>query len=356
MSERDVTPLGRSPAFLDAQERLSRIAGLDRPILVIGERGCGKELAAARLHYLSGRWRKPLVRVNCAALPETLLESELFGHEAGAFTGAARRRLGRFEQADGGTLFLDEIAAASDAVQERLLRAVEYGEFDRVGGDTVKVDVRLVAATNADLPVLAAAGRFRADLLDRLAFDVVTLPPLRARADDIPLLAEHFAMEMVKELRRPYFPGFTPEAMRTLEAYDWPGNVRQLRNVVQRAVAGHEADEPVARIALDPFASPWRPAPIKDIQPAPTHTTRTPAPEPPVCDDFTGAVAAFERGLLAQALTAAKHNQRRAAAALKLSYHQFRGHLRRHGLIGTGGEGRGDRDGGGAEDTPDGAC
>jgi psp operon transcriptional activator len=353
MSERDVTPLGRSPAFLDAQERLSRIAALDRPILVIGERGCGKELAAARLHYLSGRWRKPLVRVNCAALPETLLESELFGHEAGAFTGAARRRLGRFEQADGGTLFLDEIAAASAAVQERLLRAVEYGEFDRVGGDTVKVDVRLIAATNADLPAMAAAGRFRADLLDRLAFDVVTLPPLRARADDIPLLAEHFAMEMVKELRRPYFPGFTSEAMCALEAYDWPGNVRELRNVVQRAVAGHEADEPVARIALDPFASPWRPVAAKDAQFAPA---RTPAPEPPDCEDFTGAVAAFERELLSRALAAAKHNQRRAAAALKLSYHQFRGHLRRHGLIGNGGEGRGDRDGGGAEDTPNDAC
>jgi psp operon transcriptional activator len=351
MSERDVTPLGRSPAFLDVQERLSRAAALDRPILVIGERGCGKELAAARLHYLSPRWRKPLVRVNCAALPESLLESELFGHEAGAFTGAARRRLGRFEQADGGTLFLDEIAAASDAVQERLLRAVEYGEFDRVGGDTVKADVRLIAATNADLPAMAAAGRFRADLLDRLAFDVVTLPPLRARADDIPLLAEHFAMEMVKELRRPYFPGFTPEAMRMLEAYDWPGNVRELRNVVQRAVAGHAVDEPVARIALDPFASPWRPVAAEDVQSAPARTARTSAPEPPVCDDFTAAVAGFERGLLVQALTAAKHNQRRAAAALKLSYHQFRGHLRRHGLIGSGGEG-----GGGAEDTPDGAC
>ncbi len=353
MSERDVTPLGRSPAFLDAQERLSRLAGLDRPILVIGERGCGKEVAAARLHYLSGRWRRPLVRVNCAALPETLLESELFGHEAGAFTGAARRRLGRFEQADGGTLFLDEIAAASDAVQERLLRAVEYGEFDRVGGDTVKADVRLVAATNADLPGMAAAGRFRADLLDRLAFDVVTLPPLRARAEDISLLAEHFAMEMVKELRRPYFPGFTPEAMRTLEAYDWPGNVRELRNVVQRAVANHEADEPVAHIALDPFASPWRPAEVEDVQSAPT---RTAIKEQPVCEDFTAVVGAFERELLAQALIAAKHNQRRAAAALKLSYHQFRGHLRRHGLIGTGGEGRQDRDGGCAEDTPEGAC
>jgi psp operon transcriptional activator len=176
--------LGESPAFLAALSHVSRVAPLERPVLVIGERGTGKELIAARLHYLSQRWDRPFVKVNCAALPESLLDSELFGHEAGAFTGATRRQIGRIEQADGGTLFLDEIATASPAVQEKLLRAVEYGEIERVGGRTATVDVRVVGATNADLPALAAAGRFRADLLDRLAFDVVTLPPLRARPDD----------------------------------------------------------------------------------------------------------------------------------------------------------------------------
>lgn len=346
MSSQEASPLGRAPAFLDALAQLSRLAAIDRPVLVIGERGSGKEMAAARLHYLSPRWRQPLVRVNCAALPESLLDSELFGHEAGAFTGAARRRLGRFEQAEGGTLFLDEIGVAGASVQERLLRAVEYGEIDRVGGATVKVNVRVVAATNADLPALAAAGRFRADLLDRLAFDVVTLPPLRARGDDVPLLAEHFALEMVKELGRPYFPGFTPAALRILTAHSWPGNVRELRNVVQRAVAAAPAGEPVAEVRLDPFASPWRPP--TESPPAAAPAPALSQPKTDAADfnvsDFTGAVAAFERGLLENALAAARHNQRRAAAALNLTYHQLRGLLRKHDLI--GGEPRGDKDAG----------
>lgn len=345
MSASEASPIGRAPVFLDALAQLSRLAAIDRPVLVIGERGSGKEMAAARLHYLSPRWRQPLVRVNCAALPESLLDSELFGHEAGAFTGAARRRLGRFEQAEGGTLFLDEIGVAGAAVQERLLRAVEYGEIDRVGGGTVKIDVRVVAATNADLPALAASGRFRADLLDRLAFDVVTLPPLRARGEDIPLLAEHFAVEMVRELGRPYFPGFTPAAMRTLAAHSWPGNVRELRNVVQRTVAATPAGEPAADIRLDPFASPWRPlvenAPTAALPVAPPQKT---AAADFTVADFTAAVADFERELLENALTAARHNQRRAAAALNLTYHQLRGLLRKHDLIGQ--EPRGDKDAG----------
>ncbi|MBY0431829.1 MAG: sigma 54-interacting transcriptional regulator, partial [Rhodospirillales bacterium] len=192
--------LGQAPAFTRVLAHVSRAAPLNRPLLVVGERGTGKELIAARLHYLSPRWDKPFVKVNCAALAETLLDSELFGHEAGAFTGAQRRRPGRFELADGGTLFLDEIASASAAVQEKILRAVEYGTFERVGGETMRVDVRVIAAGNVDLPALARAGRFRADLLDRLAFDVVTLPPLRERPEDIPLLAEHFGLGMAREL------------------------------------------------------------------------------------------------------------------------------------------------------------
>src|SRR5689334_24840503 len=175
----DLPPLlGESPEFRDMLAHVSLVAPLARPVLVVGERGTGKELVAARINYLSPRWDKPIVKLNCAALPESLLDSELFGHEAGAFTGAMRRRAGRFELADGGTLFLDEIAQASQAVQEKILRAAEYGVFDRVGGSMpVQVDVRLIAATNVDLPEAVAAGKFRADLLDRLAFDVVTIPP-----------------------------------------------------------------------------------------------------------------------------------------------------------------------------------
>lgn len=167
--------LGESNAFLEIIEQTSRLAPLRKPVLIIGERGTGKELIAHRLHYLSDRWDQSFVTINCATLSESLLETELFGHEAGSFTGAAKRHQGRFERADGGTLFLDELATTSARVQEKLLRVIEYGEFERVGGaKALKVDVRLVCATNEDLPQLAARGQFRHDLLDRLAFDVIT--------------------------------------------------------------------------------------------------------------------------------------------------------------------------------------
>ena len=180
----------------------TRLAELERSILVIGERGTGKELVGERLHFLSKRWNGPFIKVNCAALNEELLDSELFGHEQGAFTGASSQRIGRFEQADGGTIFLDEIATASMRVQEKLLRVIEYGEYQRLGGEAVlECDVRVVAATNIDLPHAVEDGKFRADLLDRLAFDVVTLPPLRVRREDISLLADHFAGRMAREKR-----------------------------------------------------------------------------------------------------------------------------------------------------------
>ena len=247
--------LGQTRPFLDLMEQVSRVAPLDRPVLVIGERGTGKELIGARLHYLSARWDRPLIKLNAAAIPETLLESELFGHEAGAFTGAMRRRAGRFELADGGSLFLDEIASTSLAVQERLLRVVEYGSFDRVGGSApVQVDVRLIGATNVDLPAAAAAGRFRHDLLDRLAFDVLTVPPLRARAEDIPLLAESFGRAMALELGGDSFPGFARSALEALTAYAWPGNVRELKNVVERAVyRAASPRRPLTELTFDPF-------------------------------------------------------------------------------------------------------
>jgi len=201
--------LGESPAFLEVLDHVSQIAPLSKPVLIVGERGTGKELIAARLHYLSARWDQEYLKMNCAAISETLLETELFGHEAGAFTGATKMHRGRFERADKGSLFLDELATTSALVQEKLLRIIEYGEFERVGGSkTLTTDVRLIAATNEDLPSLAAAGKFREDLLDRLAFDVITLPPLRHRREDILLLAEHFAMNMASEMGLDYFSGF----------------------------------------------------------------------------------------------------------------------------------------------------
>jgi psp operon transcriptional activator len=334
--------VGQASAFLDLMEQVSRAAPLDRPVLVIGERGTGKELIAARLHYLSPRWDRPLLKLNAAALPETLLDSELFGHEAGAFTGAVRQRRGRFDLADGGSLFLDEIASTSLAVQERLLRVVEYGAFERVGGSaTVQVDVRLIGATNLDLPSAAAVGRFRQDLLDRLAFDVLTVPPLRARREDIPLLAEHFGRAMAHDLGWPAFPGFGPDALDALLAYPWPGNVRELKNVVERAV--YRAGSPALRITkvqFDPFASPFRPAPAH-VAPdlsgqVSNRRQRDEGATHPKVDgaiDFRQAVADFERQLLDDALARHRHNQRATAGALGLTYDQLRNQLRKHGLL-----------------------
>lgn len=332
-------PLGQSPAFLSHMDDLSRVAPIDRPVLVIGERGTGKELSAARVHYLSGRWGSPFVAMNCAALPESLLEAELFGVEPGAFTGAAKRRAGRFERADGGTLFLDEIGNAPLAVQEKVLRVIEYGEFERLGGsDTQSVSVRIVAATNADLPSLAEAGKFREDLLDRLAFDVLTLPPLRARTGDVPLLAQTFARAMASELEWAAFPGFTDGAIHALEAYAWPGNVRELRNVAERAVASSDVpDLPIdeTAIVLDPFASPYR-AIASELQLAP------PESEPllPAAGtvgvlpcDFKAESGKFEKHVLENALEACRHNQKVTAVHLGLTYNQLRNSLRKHGLL-----------------------
>jgi psp operon transcriptional activator len=299
-------------------------------VLVVGERGTGKELVAARLTYLSPRWDKPFVKLNCAALAEGLLDSELFGHEAGAFTGAARRRLSRFEIADGGTLFLDEIATASLAVQEKILRVIEYGSFERVGGNEVHhVDVRIIAATNADLPALAEEGRFRSDLLDRLAFDVVTVPPLRERAEDIPLLAEHFARGMTRELGRGMFPGFTRVALDRLTAYRWPGNVRELKNVAERSLyRWPRPDTPVDDIVLDAFALRNRPAAPAIMPP----TQPPPDAEPVAAGNFLARVAGFEQQLLSEALAANRFNQRRTATALGLTYDQLRHYLKKHGV------------------------
>jgi psp operon transcriptional activator len=332
--------LGQAQPFLELMEAVSRVAPLDRPVVVIGERGTGKELIAARLHFLSARWDRPLVKLNAAALPETLLESELFGHEAGAFTGAVRRRAGRFELADTGSLFLDEIADTNLAVQERLLRVVEYGAFERLGGSaTVQVDVRLIGATNVDLPSEAAAGRFRDDLLDRLAFDVLTVPPLRARRDDVPLLADHFGRAMAHDLGWRDFPGFSRDALAALLAYPWPGNVRELKNVVERAVyRAPRTDRAIAEIQFDPFDSPYRPAPRRSAA-APPSDLRAEEASPALPEieeaprDFRAATAAYEHALLEQALRRNRHHQRRAAADLRLSYDQLRHQLRKHRLL-----------------------
>ena len=361
--------LGESPAFLGVLEEVSQIAPLQKPVLVVGERGTGKELIAERLHHLSNRWRGEFLKLNCAAIADSLLENELFGHEAGAYTGASKVHRGRFERAQGGTFFLDEVANTSALVQEKLLRVIEYGEFERVGGSkTLHCDVRLIAATNEHLPGLAAAGRFRQDLLDRLAFDVITLPPLRKRPGDIQLLAECFAIDMAAELGREMFPGFSPEARGALQRHSWPGNVRELKNAVERSVYRADPNQRVERILFDPFDSPYRPAeadPPGERQSAAAHPGRTapggapasrngppsarrqqppavrdqgpPGHPPPVAAalplNLEQAVRDYEVAALRQALIAAKHNQRKAGELLGLTYHQLRGRLKKHAIL-----------------------
>jgi psp operon transcriptional activator len=333
------TLIGESPAFLAMLEHVSQAAKLLKPVLVIGERGTGKELITARLHYLSDRWEQQLVRVNCAALTETLLESELFGHEAGSFTGATRMHIGCFEQADGGTLVLDELGTIPLRMQEKILRVIEYGEFQRVGGSkTLTSDARIVGSTNENLPALASRGKFRADLLDRLAFDVIHVPPLRARPEDIEALAYHFAVNITAELRRAFFPGFTDKAMGALKQYAWPGNVRELKNTVERSIYRTEDNgEPIDLVFGDPFESPFAPAAdASQPEPAPMaeHATMTPEParatEWPI--DFRKTVGDFEQGLLEDALAEAQYKQTAAAELLGLSYHQLRGLLKKYGL------------------------
>ncbi len=336
--ERENQFVGQSLAFLDAVERTSQAAALQRPVLVIGERGTGKELIAERLHRLSPRWGEALVTMNCAALPETLIEAELFGHEAGAFTGATRNREGRFEEADGGTLFLDELATLSMAAQERLLRAVEYGEVTRIGSSRpMRVDVRIVAATNENLPAMAERGDFRADLLDRLSFEVITLPPLRAREGDIAVLADYFGRRMAAELQWEAWPGYAEHVAAQLEDYLWPGNVRELRNVIERAVyRWNDPQSPVGHIVFDPFDSPWKPA----GSPAPAQSEAPDkvrvAPERPdfeEIDDLRMAVDSHERAIVEHALGKHRWNQRQTAKALGLSYDQLRHCIKKHGLM-----------------------
>ncbi|MGB7407322.1 MAG: phage shock protein operon transcriptional activator [Pontixanthobacter sp.] len=340
--ERENQFIGQSGAFLDAVERASQAAPMRRPVLVIGERGTGKELIAERLHRLSERWGEPLVTMNCAALPETLIEAELFGHEAGAFTGATKVRAGRFEEADKGTLFLDELGTLSMAAQERLLRAVEYGEVTRIGSSRpVRVDVRIVAATNADLPQAAQRGDFRPDLLDRLSFEVITLPPLRVREGDVEVLADYFGRRMAAEIGWEGWPGFASHVAKEMEDYAWPGNVRELRNVVERAIyRWGNWEEPIGHVQFDPFDSPWKPmeaAPkssggVASAQQMEANPSKSPAQDIDTIDDLRGAVDQHERTIVEHALGKHRWNQRQTAKALGVTYDQLRHCIKKHGL------------------------
>jgi psp operon transcriptional activator len=345
-TKRTTEALGQSEPFLEFQERLAKVAPIDRPVLVLGERGTGKELAASRLHFLSNRWQGPFVALNCSALAPSLIESELFGYERGAFTGAAQGRAGRFEAAEGGTLFLDEIGTIPMEAQAKILRVVEYGQFERVGSSTsTEVDVRIIAATNQNPAEMASQGHFKNDLLDRLSFEVLFLPPLRERREDILLLANHFAARMVFELGREDIPSFSKDAVQTLLDYPWPGNIRELKNVVERAV--YRSGRPIINeIDLNPFQSPYQKYPIPGKKQVNAHVmgeahimggdSNMAEAGPALCLDdllakpLSESVETLKFFLIQSALNQTKYNQRAAARILGLTYHQFRGLYRKY--------------------------
>jgi len=234
--------IGQSPAMMGLLETVAQVAPSDATVLIEGESGTGKELIAGIIHYNSARKEGPFIKLNCSAITETLLESELFGHEKGAFTGAERVKEGKFRLADGGSIFLDEVSEMSLSMQVKLLRVLQEREITRVGGERVfTVDVRVIAATNRNLKEAVAAGRFREDLFYRLNVVTLTLPPLRDRRDDIPLLAHHF-LNHFTEKNRKEIQGFTPQAMNRLVRYDWPGNIREVMNAIERAVVLSRSD------------------------------------------------------------------------------------------------------------------
>ncbi|WP_428264887.1 sigma-54-dependent transcriptional regulator [Haliangium sp.] len=316
--------VGASEALGRIMSKVERVAPVPRPVLILGERGTGKELIARAIHHLSRRSDRPFVTINCAAVPETLLESELFGHEEGAFTGATKLKEGKFELADGGTLFLDEIGNMSMDFQAKILRVLEYQRFERVAGaESIQVDVRVIAATNADVRAQMERGTFRRDLYDRLAFEVIHLPPLRERMDDVPALAAFFLSRFREDVAGVSVDAISAEALDRLAAYDFPGNVRELKNVVERAVYS-SAGRVLSGDDVEAALPPQRREPTSAELIAGFHDD----PKLPL-----GArVEAFERALCKDALERARYNQKEAAALLGLTYDQFRQRYRKYGL------------------------
>ncbi len=307
--------VGESAPMQDVFGLVRQVAPSRTTVLLEGESGTGKELVARALHQLSPRAKAPLVAVHCAALSPQLLESELFGHEKGAFTGAHEQRAGRFERADGGTLFLDEIGEIDPATQVKILRVLEERAFERVGGrDTLSVDVRLIAATNRDLKAMVDAGEFREDLYYRLHVVSIRLPPLRERREDIPLLLHHYLAIFGKENHRPEL-GFTSDAVATLCAYRWPGNVRELRNVVESLVVLTRGDKITVRDLPEPVREDTRGAP--SLPPAPAG----------------GSMAEAERRTIVRALETQKGNRKRAAEELGISRRTLYRKLEKYGLM-----------------------
>jgi DNA-binding NtrC family response regulator len=299
--------VGHSPAMRSLFQLLETVAATSSTVLITGETGTGKELAARAIHHNSPRRANRFVAINCSAIPETLLEAELFGHVRGAFTGAVGTRQGRFEQSHRGTLFLDEVGTMSPALQAKLLRVLQEREFERVGDShTIKIDVRVIAATHSDLKRMVAEGLFREDLFYRLNVIPVQLPPLRERREDVPLLAQHFLQKLGVESGRSNAT-ISQEALRRLMAYEWPGNVRQLENVVERALAFSNGRSQIDVQDLSPEIQ---------NQPAPADSSQVWFPESGV--DFDSYIEAVELSLIRRSLERTQGNKRQAAKLLNL--------------------------------------
>ncbi|MDH5525800.1 MAG: sigma-54 dependent transcriptional regulator [Nitrospirota bacterium] len=341
---RSGTMIGESSPMRQVQRLIDKVAASNAPVLVLGESGTGKELVAREIHRRSPRAGGAFVAVNCAALSEGLLESELFGHEKGAYTGAAGMRKGRFELADSGTLFLDEIGELSPAIQVKLLRFLQEKEFERVGGSkTIRVDVRVVAATHRNLKQQLAEGKFREDLYYRLNVISIEMPPLRARREDIPALAEHFLARYGKEMAKPVT--MSHAVADALTRYHWPGNIRELQNVVERAVVlcdGPEldlADLPRELFSTPPTGHVEAEAPEADTG-YPVSATAAMAvsasPDHPL--DLTTHLDALERGIILEALGRYRWNQTKVAQTLGLKRSSLQYKMKKHGLGGDEGE------------------
>jgi len=314
--------VGDSQAMRTVMNRIEKVAPVPRPVLVLGPRGTGKELVARAIHMLSPRASEPYITINCAAVAETLLESELFGHEEGAFTGATKQKEGKFELADGGTLFLDEIGNMSLEFQAKILRILEYQRFERVAGsESIQVNVRVIAATNSDLKQAIADGTFRADLYDRLAFEVISLPSLAQRLEDVPVLAVHFLSRFRAEVAGIAVKEISAEALDHFAHYDYPGNVRELKNIVERAV--YMAQGEVLTPADVDAALPPDAAPAAAQDDSFSDDPRLPLDE---------RVEAFEEWLCRDALERTRFKQKEAAALLGITYDQFRQRYRKYGL------------------------
>jgi len=306
--------IGESIQMLEVIDKVRRVAAIPRPVLIIGERGTGKELIARAIHTASGEPDRPMVVINCAAYTDSLLETELFGHERGAFTGADTQVYGKFEVAGTGTLFLDEIGNMSLSFQRKILRVVEYGTFTRVGGSSeIQVSTRIVAATNSDLNQLITEGKFLHDLYDRLSFEVIEVPPLRQREGDIPILARHFLNEFMKEIPSLSGKHLSRAALNLLNKYKFPGNIRELKNIIERSAYRDTTNE------ITPEDLGMLPEKQPEIQ----------------GKTFYEKVEIFQKRLISDALADTGGNQARAARTIGLSYHQFRYFLKKYGGVQT---------------------